>query len=61
MIRNLIKVASRLEYNLYSYASERLLNALKAKYPGLKQDLDNFQNKSCGKYSVDSKFYAFFP
>jgi len=50
MIYSLIKVADKLEYNLYSYASERLLNALKAKYPDLKAKLDRFKGKN--KYIV---------
>ena len=50
MIYDLIKVADRLEYNLYSYASERLLNALKAKYPELQEQLNRFKNKN--KYIV---------
>ena len=53
MIYDLIKVADRLEYNLYSYASEKLLNALKASYPGLREKLDRFKGKNgANKYIV---------
>ena len=46
MIYSLIKVANQLEYNLYAYASEKLLNYLKAKYPKLAEQLNGFKNKN---------------
>ena len=45
MSNTLIKLARRFQYKLFIYASERSLNALKAKYPDV-AGFDRFKNKN---------------